>query len=99
MSRRLEPVPGVSYNFTQHVAMRVDEVVSGIKADVAMKIFGEDPQVLEQLASSASRILSGIHGSADVIFMLLYATFTSVGESFLILCAVPLALVGGIGAL
>jgi cobalt-zinc-cadmium resistance protein CzcA len=66
MSHRLEAVPGVSYNFTQPMAMRVDEVVSGIKADVAMKIFGEDPDVLERLASTASRILSGIRGSADV---------------------------------
>lgn len=66
LARRLEAVPGVSYNFTQPMAMRVDEVVSGIKADVAMKIFGEDPDVLEQLAARAFGILNGIPGSADV---------------------------------
>ena len=66
ISHRLESVPGVSYNFTQPMAMRVDEVVSGIKADVAVKIFGEDPDVLEQLAARALQILKGIPGSADV---------------------------------
>jgi cobalt-zinc-cadmium resistance protein CzcA len=47
------------------MAMRLDEVVSGIKADVALKIFGEDPQVLESLADQALKILSSIPGAAD----------------------------------
>jgi len=66
MAHKLEAVPGVSYNFSQPMAQRVDEVVSGIKADVAMKIFGDDPDVLEQLAARSLRILHGIQGSADV---------------------------------
>jgi cobalt-zinc-cadmium resistance protein CzcA len=66
MSARLERIPGVEYNFTQPMAMRLDEVVSGIKADVAVKIFGEDPAVLERLASSAEKILSRIQGAADI---------------------------------
>jgi cobalt-zinc-cadmium resistance protein CzcA len=66
MSKKLERIPGVAYNFTQPMAMRVDEVVSGIKADVAVKIFGEDPAVLEQLASPVLRILQSTPGSADV---------------------------------
>ena len=65
MSARLEEIPGVEYNFTQPMAMRLDEVVSGIKADVAVKIFGEDSAVLEQLAGQALKILSSVPGAAD----------------------------------
>jgi heavy metal efflux system protein len=65
MSKRLEEIPGVGYNFTQPMAMRLDEVISGIKADLALKIFGEDPAVLNQVGERALRILSSIPGSAD----------------------------------
>jgi heavy metal efflux system protein len=46
--------------------MRLDEVVSGIKADVAVKIFGEETKVLEQLGEQARRVLASISGAADV---------------------------------
>jgi heavy metal efflux system protein len=65
MSGALNRIPGVSYNFTQPMAMRLDEVVSGIKADVALKIFGEDSRVLEQAAEQALQLLSGVPGAAD----------------------------------
>jgi cobalt-zinc-cadmium resistance protein CzcA len=65
MSEALAKFPGVSYNFTQPMAMRLDEVVSGVKADVAVKIFGEDEQVLEQKADEALRILARVPGAAD----------------------------------
>ncbi len=63
---RLEKIPGVSYNFTQPMAMRLDEVVSGIKADVAVKIFGEDISTLERIGEQIRRILMRVSGSADV---------------------------------
>jgi cobalt-zinc-cadmium resistance protein CzcA len=65
MAARLEQIPGVAYNFTQPMAMRLDEVVSGIKADIALKIFGEDASTLEHLAERALRLLSSIPGAAD----------------------------------
>jgi cobalt-zinc-cadmium resistance protein CzcA len=65
MARRLEQIPGVVYNFTQPMAMRLDETVSGIKADVAVKIFGEDSVVLKQLSDRILRILKSTPGSAD----------------------------------
>ena len=65
MSQRLDRIPGVEYNFTQPMAMRLDEVVSGIKADVAVKIFGEDSEVLERVAGEALKILASIPGAAD----------------------------------
>jgi cobalt-zinc-cadmium resistance protein CzcA len=65
MAARLEQIPGVAYNFTQPMAMRLDEVVSGIKADIALKIFGEDASTLEHLAERALRLLSSVPGAAD----------------------------------
>ncbi len=40
--------------------MRLDEVISGVKGDVALKIFGEDPRVLEKLAEQALRVVSSV---------------------------------------
>jgi heavy metal efflux system protein len=65
MDANLRQVPGVAFSFTQPMAMRLDEVVSGVKADVALKIFGEDQARLQQLAERALRILSGVPGAAD----------------------------------
>jgi cobalt-zinc-cadmium resistance protein CzcA len=65
LAAALNQVPGVSCNFTQPMAMRLDEVVSGIKADVAVKLFGEDPRVLEQKAEQALRLVSSVPGAAD----------------------------------
>jgi cobalt-zinc-cadmium resistance protein CzcA len=74
MARALEQVPGVAYNFTQPMAMRMDEVISGIKADVAVKIFGEDPRVLEQLAERALKVVSAVPGAADTQMELISGT-------------------------
>ncbi|HET8548955.1 MAG TPA: CusA/CzcA family heavy metal efflux RND transporter [Bryobacteraceae bacterium] len=65
LTEKLETIPGVAYNFTQPMAMRMDEVISGIKADVALKIFGDDPAKLEQLASRALAIISEVPGARD----------------------------------
>ncbi|MCX6625968.1 MAG: CusA/CzcA family heavy metal efflux RND transporter, partial [Acidobacteria bacterium] len=65
MSQRLARVPGLVCNFTQPMAMRLDEVVSGIKADVAVKIFGSDLKTLEHLADRALKVITSIPGSAD----------------------------------
>jgi cobalt-zinc-cadmium resistance protein CzcA len=66
MADALERIPGVAYNFTQPMAMRLDETISGVKGDVALKIFGEDPAVLERLAAQALRVLTAVPGAADV---------------------------------
>ncbi len=65
LDKSLQVVPGVSYNFTQPMAMRLDETISGIKADVAVKIYGEDPRTLTQLAEKALRIVGSVQGAAD----------------------------------
>jgi cobalt-zinc-cadmium resistance protein CzcA len=65
LAKAVEPFPGTAVNFTQPMAMRLDEVVSGVKADLAIKIFGEDPRVLDQLAERALRIVTTVPGAAD----------------------------------
>ncbi len=66
MSRDLQKFPGMIFNFTQPMAMRLDEVVSGVKADVAVKIFGDDPRLLDQKADEVLRLLGRIRGAADL---------------------------------
>jgi len=66
MSHALAKLPGVTYNFTQPMAMRLDEVVSGVKADVAVKIFGDDERILDQKADEVLGALARVPGAADV---------------------------------
>ncbi|MGE0594002.1 MAG: efflux RND transporter permease subunit [Vicinamibacterales bacterium] len=61
----LSHLPGVSVNFTQPMAMRLDEVVSGIKADVAVKVFGPEADVLERLGGQIFRVIEQVQGAAD----------------------------------
>jgi cobalt-zinc-cadmium resistance protein CzcA len=66
LDEKLKDVPGVVYNFTQPLAMRLDEVISGVKADVAVKLFGDDPAALEREARKIENILRRVRGVADL---------------------------------
>ncbi|MFN6201221.1 MAG: efflux RND transporter permease subunit [Acidobacteriota bacterium] len=66
LDEELSKLPGVTYNFTQPMAMRLDETISGVKADVAVKLFGEDLVTLESKAQEIAQVLEKIPGSADV---------------------------------
>ena len=66
LDRALTEMPGVTFNFTQPMAMRLDEVVSGVKADVAVKVFGPDAATLEHVGEQIRRVLAGVRGSADL---------------------------------
>lgn len=59
-------IPGTSFNFTQPISMRVDELVSGVKAQVAVKLFGEDVETLQKSASEIESALSKVNGVADL---------------------------------
>ncbi|MEO6965220.1 MAG: CusA/CzcA family heavy metal efflux RND transporter [Acidobacteriaceae bacterium] len=65
LDKELATVPGLAYNFTQPMAMRVDETVSGVKADLAIKIFGDDFGTLDSLSQQVLRAVSEVRGSAD----------------------------------
>lgn len=65
-ARLTSTVPGSSFNFTQPISMRVDELVSGVKAQVAVKIFGDDVAVLQKTAASVQSALAKVPGIADL---------------------------------
>jgi len=62
----LADFPGLSLSFTQPIDMRVQEMISGVRGDVAVKIFGPDITKLNEIASKLSGILSSIDGAEDV---------------------------------
>ncbi|MEX0600664.1 MAG: efflux RND transporter permease subunit, partial [Rhodothermales bacterium] len=55
--------PGLSYNFTQPIAMRVDELTSGVKSDIAVKVYGERLDVLNDVADRIARIVPTVEGT------------------------------------
>ena len=58
--------PGVEYSFTQPIAMRVSEMLTGARGDIAIKIFGSDLDKLNSTAEQMVKVLEGIKGSEDV---------------------------------
>src|ERR1700730_8010174 len=65
LSAALQKIPGVTYNFSQPMEMRLDETVTGIRGDVAIKIFGDDLKILEDLGKRMLALVSSIPGAAD----------------------------------
>ena len=66
IERRLDQVPGNAYEFTQPIQMRFNELISGVRADVGVKIFGDDLEQLIRLAEQVQRVLGSVQGAADV---------------------------------
>ena len=62
----VEGFPGIAYNFTQPIDMRVGEMLTGSRGDVAIKIFGPDLETLNGLAAAISRAVEKIPGASDV---------------------------------
>jgi len=58
--------PGVEYSFTQPIAMRVSEMLTGARGDIAIKIFGSNLNQLNEMAEQMVKVLQGIKGSEDV---------------------------------
>ena len=59
-------IPGATFGFSQPIEMRVDELVAGVKADVAVLVYGDDLDTLGSLGKQIEGVLSGIRGAADV---------------------------------
>ena len=66
LRRVLADFPGLSLSFTQPIDMRVQEMISGVRGDVAVKIFGPDIPKLNEIAAKLVAILSSIDGAEDV---------------------------------
>lgn len=61
-------VPGEAHLFSQPIEMRFNEILEGTRADIAVKVFGEDFSVIEKIASQVREILESVPGAADVEF-------------------------------
>ncbi|AKD56190.1 CusA/CzcA family heavy metal efflux RND transporter [Spirosoma radiotolerans] len=66
MAEALSVIPGVTFGFQQPVQMRFNELMTGARQDVALKIYGEDLQELTRLANSVGRIIRTIDGAQDL---------------------------------
>ena len=66
MSAAVEAIPGAEYSFTQPIQMRFNELISGVRADVAVKVFGDDLDTLQRLANAAAAQMERVAGAADV---------------------------------
>ncbi|TPQ37865.1 efflux RND transporter permease subunit, partial [Cupriavidus pinatubonensis] len=63
---KLKAIPGVQIVMAQPISDRVDEMVSGVRSDVAVKVFGDDLDKLRELAGEIARVAGGIQGSQDI---------------------------------
>jgi cobalt-zinc-cadmium resistance protein CzcA len=66
MGESFKDFPGTQFNFTQPIAAAVDELLTGTKAELAAKLFGDDLKVLEAKAGEIDRVLRSIQGATDV---------------------------------
>jgi len=66
MRRKVQGIPGVEFNFSQVIQTRNDELISGINAQIAIKIFGEDQDTLRQTAESIRDSISHVRGVKDL---------------------------------
>lgn len=66
MAEALEQFPGLLFNFSQPIATRVDELLSGVKAQLAIKLFGADLEVLATKGQEIAQVIQGVSGAKDV---------------------------------
>jgi cobalt-zinc-cadmium resistance protein CzcA len=66
MAVALSDIPGVTFGFQQPIQMRFNELMTGVRQDVAVKIFGEDLEVLADLSDQVARIASTVRGARDL---------------------------------
>ncbi|MEI7864247.1 MAG: CusA/CzcA family heavy metal efflux RND transporter, partial [Chthoniobacterales bacterium] len=66
MVAAVEKVPGNNYEFTQPIQMRFNELISGVRSDVAVKVFGDDMEILNETAERIEAVLQKVPGAADV---------------------------------
>lgn len=66
LEEAVNKVPGNNYEFTQPIQMRFNELISGVRSDVAVKIYGDDFAVMEKTANEIAAALKATEGAADV---------------------------------
>ncbi|MCL4155320.1 UNVERIFIED_CONTAM: hypothetical protein GTU68_046879, partial [Idotea baltica] len=66
MKEAVEIIPGVNYEFTQPIEMRFNELLEGVREDIAIKLYGEDIDLLSQKAEEITKIIAGTDGIGDM---------------------------------
>ncbi len=66
MADKLKGIPGLTFSFSQPIADMIDDLVAGIRADLGVKIFGDDPMTLDKLANDIKGQISAVPGVADL---------------------------------
>ena len=66
MDSALSQIPGIDYNFTAPMAMRLDEAISGVRTELGVKVFGDSLEILQQKAVEIRKVIETIPGAADV---------------------------------
>ena len=63
----LSVIPGMEVEFTQPIEMRFNELITGVRADIAIKIFGEDLDVLSKKGNEVKKLIENVEGASDII--------------------------------
>ena len=66
VQERVSKLPGNNYEFSQPIQLRFNELISGVRADVAVKVFGDDMDVLDKTAQEIAEVLGSINGASEV---------------------------------
>jgi len=66
MNARLTEIPGVDFNFSEPIKDNIEENISGLKGQLAVKVFGDDLEGLHRAAADVKRVLEGVRGVADL---------------------------------
>ncbi|QCK15166.1 CusA/CzcA family heavy metal efflux RND transporter [Mangrovivirga cuniculi] len=66
IKEKISVVPGINYEFTQPIEMRFNELITGVREDIAVKLFGEDLDLLASKAEEMGQIISNIQGVGDM---------------------------------
>jgi cobalt-zinc-cadmium resistance protein CzcA len=67
MRESIEDIPGIAYGFSQPIQCRIDEIVAGTKAQVIVKLFGDDSEILRQKTGEIASVLAGVKGTTDLV--------------------------------
>ncbi|WP_418500241.1 CusA/CzcA family heavy metal efflux RND transporter [Flagellimonas sp.] len=63
----LAVIPGIELEFTQPIEMRFNELITGVRADIAIKIFGQDLEILNKKANEIKDLIQNVEGASDII--------------------------------
>jgi cobalt-zinc-cadmium resistance protein CzcA len=66
MTAKLNQIPGLDFNFSQYIEDNVEEALSGVKGELAIKLFGDNLKVLQEQGDKIEKVIAGVPGVADV---------------------------------